>query len=297
MIQDYLEDKAIEYWEAGSKNVSQGWIGIQCIYCDDHSNHLGINLTTARAKCWLCHESVNVVELIMEIEDCNWRKAKAIFNGVWEKDSHSLPPATGRIGRSGSRVLLPPLKKQWPKRYLKFLKKRNFDPKVLIKKYKLMPGEIYGYCSFRIIVPFFMDRKLITYTGMDITGKTELRYKDASYKESILIPKECLYNIDNLKGDRVVIVEGVTDVWRIGDGVVGLTTNKISDGQLLLLNQKELKKDLILLDADAREQGEEVGKMIIGNAVDDVDIGYLKRGDPDTMSSIDLIMVSKFLGR
>ena len=55
-------------------------------------------------------------------------------------------------------------------------------------------------------------------------------------------PTQCLYNIDNVKKGRVVIVEGVTDVWRIGNGAIALGTNKINDFQILQLIKKDIKK-------------------------------------------------------
>ena len=43
--EEILDDLGLSYTSQG-KNVSEGWIGIQCVFpdCDDTSNHLGINL-------------------------------------------------------------------------------------------------------------------------------------------------------------------------------------------------------------------------------------------------------------
>ena len=51
----YLDEKGIEYVTEG-KNVSAGWIGLQCPYCSDQSNHLGVCLDGKGFSCFRCGE-------------------------------------------------------------------------------------------------------------------------------------------------------------------------------------------------------------------------------------------------
>lgn len=297
MITDYFEDKGIDYWTFG-KNVSQGWINIQCVFCDDHSNHLGISLSAKYYNCWLCKEHGNIVNVIMEIEQCGFATANEILANIWEDDfpmsvvdEKRLPPSLRQ-----HEVVLPPISNKWPKKYLNYLESRKFSSSFLIKKYKLIPAHRFGRYSHRIIVPFFMRRKLVTYTGMRTREKQEPPYKDCRKEDSVIPTDETLYNIDNTKNGKAVVVEGVTDVWRIGDGAVGLGTKKINDHQILQLIAKDIKKVLILLDADVSELDERVlsGKLISTFKLE-VELGYLERDDPDKMPVEDLIRVQKWL--
>ncbi len=296
MITDYFEDKGIEYWTSG-KNVSRGWVNIQCVFCDDQSNHLGINLIDKYYNCWLCKEHGNVVDLILEIVGCSYRKGYEILNKIWGDDFSlsvvekiDLPPSLRR-----HEVILPPILNKWSGKYLKYLSDRNFDPVRLIRKYKLMPAHRFGHYSHRIIVPFFVSGKMVTFTGMDTTGKKEVKYKDCSKEDSVISTDETLYNIDNARNGKAVIVEGVTDVWRIGKGAVALNTKTINDFQILLLKEKGIKEVLVLLDADVNWYDvNTIAGLIISTDIK-VDTGHLERDDPDKMPTEELIRVQKWL--
>ena len=295
MIADYFEEKGMEYWLSG-KNVSAGWVAIQCIYCVDSSNHLGIELATGRVSCWLCGGHGKVVNLLMDIEGCSYGEAKKILDKWWGDDSEvglRLPPSPTPLP---GRVVLPPLIKSWPQKYIDYLRGRQYDPSTLIKKYKLMPTHRFGSYGFRIIAPFFVDRVMVGFTAVDVTGKKEAKYKDSAIEGSVIQPSHCLYNIDGVRsGGKAVIVEGVTDVWRIGDGAVALGTNKINDFQLLQLIKKDVRKVLILLDSDASKQADAVQAAVAATMTMQIDVGTLDRDDPDKMSPADQLRVRKWL--
>ena len=295
MITDYLEEKGIEVYPAGSKNVSEGWIGLECIYCADSSNHLGIELATGRVSCWLCGPHGKAVNLLMDIERCNYPQAKKLFEKWWEGDLETvglkrLPPSIP----AADRVALPPLLKQWPQKYLDCIKSRGHAPQELIRKYKLMPAHRFGSYGFRIIAPFFVDRRMVGFTGMDVTGKKETKYKDSAKESSVIPPADMLYNIDTVQSSAV-IVEGITDVWRIGDGAVALGTNKMNEKQLWQLVKKDVKRVFVLLDADAASNVARVANLVAATITIDVEAGYLDRNDPDKMSAVDLLRVRKWL--
>jgi len=294
VIADYFEEKGMECWRSG-KNVSRGWIGLQCIYCVDSSNHLGVELATGRVSCWLCGGHGKIVNLLMDIEQCSYGEAKRILDKWWGDDSEvglRLPPSPTPLP---GRVVLPPIIKSWPQKYLDYLRGRGHAPESLIRKYRLMPAHRFGSYGFRIIAPFFVDRIIVAFTAVDITGKKETKYKDSKIEDSTIPPHKCLYNIDNVKNGKAVIVEGITDVWRIGDGAVALGTNKISTPQILQLIKKGIKQAFVLLDADAKSNAEKVATLIAGSLTMEVDIGYLKKDDPDKMGYIDLLRVQKWL--
>jgi hypothetical protein len=52
-IVELLEENNVRIWTRGN-NVSKGWIGLNCPFCDDATNHLGIKLSDYRCRCWKC---------------------------------------------------------------------------------------------------------------------------------------------------------------------------------------------------------------------------------------------------
>ena len=75
----YLESREVEYHTSG-KNVTSGWIEINCPFCfpEDPSWHLGINLDTKLYNCYICGNKGSPINLIMEIDQCSFPKAKKI---------------------------------------------------------------------------------------------------------------------------------------------------------------------------------------------------------------------------
>jgi hypothetical protein len=125
-----------------------------------------------------------------------------------------------------------------------YLVKRNFDPKYITKKYGVLgtgPGETWEGLLYelRIIIPIIHNRILVSFQGRDITDKQKLRYKGCPIEKSIIDYKDILYNWDNLKGNRGIVVEGITDVWRMGDGFLGSFGTGMTRAQINLLSTLE----------------------------------------------------------
>jgi DNA primase len=120
--------------------------------------------------------------------------------------------------------------------YAEYLEGRGFNPHDIADKYNLWFGGITGHWKFRIIIPMMMDGKVVSFTGRAIGNKINPRYLNLNIQKSIVPVKKALYNIDNA-GDSVIVVEGPTDVWRIGDGAVAIMGTKYCERQV-----KELMK-------------------------------------------------------
>ena len=48
-----LRDLNIFFMDHG-KNVTKGWVNVNCPFCHDPSWHLGINLSNNKISCWKC---------------------------------------------------------------------------------------------------------------------------------------------------------------------------------------------------------------------------------------------------
>jgi DNA primase len=280
-VMAYLDDRGIDYANAGSKNVSVGWIGISCVYCGDHSTHLGINLETKQFSCFKCGTKGNAVKLVAELDRSSFSRAKETINKFISADLSYLV----RRVRTHSHITMFPgnTSDNFLPIHDKFIKSRRYDRDFLQRKYDIMAvGPTCDDWKFRIIIPVYLNGEIVTYLGRDVTGKAEIPYKNAPVERSIIQAKHTLYNIDSVK-DTAIIVEGVLDAWRIGNFAIPTFGTQYSTEQLRLLNDKRLKKIFVLYDSDAISEAEKLA-YDVSAICSSVEIVELSEGDPDSLS-------------
>lgn len=246
-IENFLRQHGIRVWDRG-KNVSAGYIGIQCPFCNDHSNHLGIRLNDLRVTCWKCggHSLINTLKAILNI---GYIDAKAISKSLMD-GVQFVEPERDRI--PASQLILPKnFSNDFPKVFRDYLEKRNFNPRKIIEKYKLMTCYRYGKYKYRIIIPIFKNNKLVSWTSRDITNCAEKKYMAATVEESLIRPSELIYNLDSVRyrGDAV-LVEGPFDVFRIGDGAFCFLGIKLNAARLRQIQMKKIRNLYVFFDND-----------------------------------------------
>lgn len=230
-IKKMLGDLKIPYKEHG-KNWQPGWLQIKCPCCDDHEMHGGFNLTYGNYNCWRCgkHRVTEVISIILGITKSEaWHVIKGYRTAY-------IPKIQDRKRATSSILKLPectPLKKQ----HKKYLIGRNFDPKKLENDWDLMGTNHLGDYKFRIIAPIYLKNRLISFQGRDITGQSTLRYQACPIKNEVINHKHSLYGIDFVSNRRTIVVEGITDVWRLGKGTVATFGTSFKLEQILLLKE------------------------------------------------------------
>lgn len=265
-IFEFLEEHDVEYWTSG-KNVSHGWVNIQCPFsgCSDASNHCGISMKTLRVSCWICG-SHKILDLIAEVAHCSLKEASQIKRSLTQNLSQrvgNLLLSGSKSNASSSTTLLNktclPLEAtlDFPKKHLRYLQLRGFTPpSKYIKKYKLLATHPVGRYKFRIIIPIYMNRQLVSFTSRDITGKQIPPYLSASDKEGKMNIKSTIYNYDFLHpGTDAILVEGPLDAWKLGNGAVSSFGVKYTDRQIILLKKKEIRTLFIMFDNDPAGRG------------------------------------------
>jgi len=289
----YLEDREIEYWTSG-KNVKDGNIAITCpvSFCNDNSNHRGISLETKFSNCWKCGEVLSPIDLIMILDQCNYKKAESILKKYQEEEYYQKE---GERIVSRKRISLPKeCLNDIPESHKKYLIRRNFDPLYLTKRYDLkFITNLNKKYAFRIIIPFYLNSRLITFSTMSIADNSFQRYKHQSKSEAVIDCSRTLYNIDHC-GTSCIIVEGVTDVWRIGDGAVGMMGVFFTKEQIQMLIDKGIKKVFVCYDADAKKEAKKLAHQISG-IIDYVELIILKRDDPDKQDKKTIMELRRLL--
>lgn len=286
MIQ-YFEDRGIEYHTSG-KNVSSGWVEVTCPfpYCEDPSWHLGINLTTKLLNCHVCGAKGPVTRLIRELEGCSEVEANTIVEEFQDK-SYTYLEKESEV--RSERVILPmEATEEMPSIHREYLQGRGFDPDYLIQKYGIKSCYNVGKWKFRIIIPIYMNGKLVAFTSRLMVEGVENPYKHCENKEAIIPVKECLYNVDSVK-DTALIVEGVTDVWKIGDGTIGVFGIEVTQSQVLktfLLSREGLKRAVLFFDfgAQAQRRAEKFAALLAKYIEVDIVEDTLGKGDPGDLT-------------
>ena len=286
----YLNSRGIPYATEG-KNISTkgNWIGIQCLWCSDHSNHLGINLDHKTINCWVCPVKGTILKLIMQIDGCGIERA---VSTVSEFSDVSIYVASKRRGESEVRERISKVKldkfiqNELMTAHAKWLESRSFDPEWIFKEYNLMCCGPVGDWKLRLIIPFYEKGRLITHSSRDITNKAEIPYLHLSIDKSIIHAKETLYNIETM-GDTVIVVEGPTDVWRLGKSVVATMGYKYTPAQLTALT----KARRIFIMFDAEDMAQEVALNLandLSTVVSHVENVCLSEGDPGDLAEADV---------
>lgn len=133
-----------------------------------------------------------------------------------------------------------------------YLAERNFDRRYLFSTFNVCfaasPDPQYPQMHGRIIIPFYMEGRLVGYQGRAINKEDEPKYLTARGTRA----GEILYGYDLFPRDSriAVLVEGPTDVWRLGPGALGLLGTHLSHAKLTYLMKLNLKFLFVVFDSD-----------------------------------------------
>ena len=292
----FIETKAtVKYWTSG-KNVSPGWITFRCFYCDDNSNHLGIKIATGDTYCWKCGKH-NFHKTIMRLTKCTFQEASSI---KFTK-KHKTPKKTINYDEITKNIITLPegITEIWPASFLKYLKKRKFKPKKIIRKYQLKATYPLGKYKFRIVIPIIMNRKIKSFICRDITGRREPKYLMPEQFETIKTPKQCIYNYDSVQnGGNCILVEGPTDVWRMGKGAISFFGVTSSTEQLVHFKRKNINKLFIMMDNDApgKTSAKKISNFLSPLAKSTEIITMTSHPDPGSLLQEEAEIIKKELG-
>lgn len=293
-IRSYFYYVNVPYWEAG-KNVSHGWLGIRCIYCSDHHNHLGINLIHWNFTCWLCKQRGDVLQLIQDIEGINFHAARERIEEFQELYPYEITEQE-HLEDVGQDILPEGCSEELTPGQKTYLRGRRFAPRTLVKTWGVLSGPMMGRWRYRIIIPIEVKGRALSFIGLDHTGDRDVKYLAASTSESILPTKALLYGADHVHRS-VVVVEGVTDAWRIGPGAVATLGMGVTPKQVDSLLKLDADHYHIMFDgeslaiANAHKLGRELRM-----AGKDVEVIELDDGDPGDLPDDEAEAIRKEYG-
>ena len=278
-----LTEHGVRFVDRGP-NVKRGEINIQCPFCGsaDPSHHMGLSLESGFWACWRNseHRGKSPLRLLTKLLGISYGRARQIagmtdheppdpdgFDAVAARvmGRDSSITRTGQVRReflSLPREFVPLRMTGASSRFFAYLRGRRFAvPEIeeMSTIYSLRAA-ITGDYKDRLILPYFMDKELVAWTGRAI-APAEVRYKDLPLDECLIPIKQTLFNYDALTVPRrqaaLVVVEGPLDAlkidaygWDIDVRAVALSTNSISSEQVYMLEEfaPMFSKVIVMLD-------------------------------------------------
>jgi len=190
----------------------------------------------------------------MQLEGCGWETAKTrlkSYTGAAIQNTHKATP-------NATYCVIPkevmPLNVTQLLQIGSFFNKRYLNATGVVAKYNLHWSGPIGYFKYRIIIPVYYKGELCTLVGRDVTGKAEEKYLNYPNHLSTTNIKSLLYNIDNAKKKKLIIVEGPADVWRLGDGAVATFGIKWTTQQVKLIAMGGYEQVFIMYDNEKLAQ-------------------------------------------
>lgn len=230
------EDYRISIAPAGHRHQRKGWINVECPFCTGNPGyHLGYEEGTKGNGfvCYRCggHGAVSTIAALLRVTYENAREIIETYGGkpyaarlpkIKEYKYHTNIKEPCRLLPLGTKAQ-------------KYLEKRNFDPEKISKMFGVMQTGPVGWLSHRLYIPIKYHGYTISYTCRSYAG-SGTRYLSCPQSQEAIPHKDNLYFIDEVPGrSRIVILEGCTDVWRMGPGSVATFGSKVTPAQLKLM--------------------------------------------------------------
>jgi hypothetical protein len=290
----FLRTYRIEYVDRGP-NVARGNVNIQCPFCGsaDTSHHMGISTRGAGWGCWRSksHRGRAPHRLIKALLRCSDAEAARIAGEDapidLEDDARMLDYVRSMVEPAAFSGVEPI--PDWPREFKPLTDRglgRLFFSYMMSRGYSTDEVDeistIYDlrYCTqgpfaYRIVIPVYMERGLVNWTGRAIADNATIRYRtlsaDPERAREHQLPcaplsiEKTLWNYQALcgvYGEALAIVEGPMDALRIDyyGNEMGIWstcifgTGNLSPDQIFLLSniRNRFKHVYLTLDNDAQ---------------------------------------------
>lgn len=219
-FQRFCEDYDIPTASRRDRHHRTGYINLECPFCDGNvGNHLGYNLSHGYFNCFRCGFKSIPKVIYTLLGKSVGKPIKTLINEYGGSSSYKPLPV---INNSEVITELPPTLPNLTKSFNDYLTTRNFVPSKVVSEYDLKCTELgvkhYDLnFSKRLIIPIYKDGVLVSFQTRNLGGtKDKFKYITCPKQYERVHHKHTLYNIDNCYGDTIIVLEGVTDVWRMG---------------------------------------------------------------------------------
>jgi DNA primase len=249
---EYLRSKHI-FYTSGGDNVREGWIGIQCPFCEDTLNHCGLNPVTNGFYCWKCTTRGTIIKLAMKLEKKSFNSTLKILENYTRTYTHPLYTAPASRGN----CIFPKGINNWskiPNSLSEFIRSRQLSLGNLMRHSNGWTGP-YSEKPCRIVFPMTFNGELASYVMRDYSGIAEKKYINAEDSVSRIPAKKMLYGFDIApKNSTIVVCEGIIDKLKLGKHAVATLGVGYTKEQVQNLQYLAPKKLFLLYDSEKEAQ-------------------------------------------
>lgn len=293
----FCRDYGISTAPQGHRHHRSGWVNVACPFCTGHAGyHLGYNARQGgnHFVCYRCHGH-RAIEVISTLAHVPIGEARDIIEQYGGMKSYG-PIRREQKWVLGKNIKFPMNTLEVDKRGMAYLESRGFDAEKIVKQYGLMQTGPVGMYKFRIVIPIYFNDFVVSYTCRAIYPTMPVRYLTCPKNKELIPNKDILYNLDNARNrNTIVVVEGCTDVWRLGAGAVATFGTGVTMKQLKIL--EKFKHVVLIQDNDmaGKMSWAEVGqKLSVSCKVTKISLQEV--GDPSELSDTDARHFMRSLG-
>jgi DNA primase len=212
----------------GHKHNRDGWINTECPHCSGSGGyHLGFNIDGGYYSCYHCGGH-NLGKTLSKLLKVPYHRAIVIA-----KEYNVKSTSRRRLEASSPKVNINPFRfptktKELTAVHRKYLEGRRFDPDYLIEDFEIKGSSVFSKLEGidygrRIIAPIYWNDEIVSFQGRDYTDKHPIKYLACPKKREVMEHQTILYGkgiVTEAPPKRVIVVEGITDVWRFGEYAV-----------------------------------------------------------------------------
>ena len=229
------QDYSVDFLTEGHKHCREGWVNTPCPFCAGNPGyHLGYNIDDNYYMCWRCgwHPVAPTIATLLNINEQQARKILRQYGIIVprlqkqpttdiKKVEHTFPSGVGPCGTMHDIYLM----------------LRKFDPEKIKKEWNILgtgPISVLDGIDykFRIMIPFIWNGQQVSFDSRDITGKHPSKYMACPKNHEIIPHKEILYGKQDKWKETGILVEGPTDVWRLGTSSFAVSGIKYTNQQV-----------------------------------------------------------------
>lgn len=251
-IKRFCADYGLSIAEEGHHHCHTGWAQLHCPFCTNGRDgfHLGFSLERGNLNCWRCG-IIQLWDYLREIlrTDNNG----ILFKTIQDYQTIGSKKAQKDITRK-KKLITPTNMKPMDQAHRRYLRRRGFNPWALERDWGVQgTGPLGGLWKWRVVYPIRnSDGDIIAYQGRSIIKDQKPKYKLTDKDQIQQNQLSILYGIERVPGKSVIVVEGVTGVWKIGPGSVATLGIDWHQEQARIL--RRFKNKFILFDPEDKAQ-------------------------------------------
>jgi len=256
---EILDEYEIETAPEGHHHSRQGWVQFDCPKCGKDSGkfHMGYSLDGGYCNCWSCGFA-DIVGVLQELTDLPFHKIKELLKDI-DVEYVDVVRVKGKLTLPKGIKPLSELKQ-----HKKYLKERRFKWQKLDRLWNIQGLEIASDYAWRLFIPIIYHGEVVSWTTRTISSDpTITRYLSSPPEKEAINHKELLYGEDYAR-QAIVIVEGPTDVWRIGPGAVATMGVGYSQAQVNRMLRFPIRAICFDSEPTAQKRAKELRNALLG---------------------------------